>query len=317
MHKLVVVLIIVALCLGAVTIASAQSTPKTDIQRINANAKIDWTNLVYIVEGRGALPGRDIVPNRAQALLKATSYAKMDAIANLRMAIEGTTISYEATGKDFMADVTIRQKIEGFVKHVEVIDTRTEKFEGDTIVVVKMKAPMFGDNSPASVFFADSVAGSTPSDSGVDASVEARVRVVLKPDRKNVSDVVAKAKRSEPAKPYTGVILDATGFKLQRAMSPKIRTTNGVVLWDGIAVSPEILIDKGLASYATSMENAKTNKRAGSNPLIIRCVGRAGGSFYCDPVISDYDAQVLMYENTKSKILDNLNIVIIKDPVFK
>jgi len=344
MRKLVIVLVAVALCLSVVTMCSAQSTPKTSIQQIGENAKIDWTNLVYIVEGHGAVPRPEVVPNRAVAKLKARDYAKMDAIANLRMAIEGTTISYESTGKDYMADTTIRQKIEGFVKNVQIISTSTETVEGDTIVIVKMKAPMFGDNSPASIFLSEPAPSepgtsesnpkaSTDTSSTADVSVEASVKVVLKADKKgspkppeevkatdidpSAPDVMASAKPSEEGKPYTGVIIDATGFKLQRAMSPKIRKGDGSVVWDGVAASPDTVVEKGIVSYATSMDSALKNKRAGSNPLVIRCIGRAGGSFSCDPVLSDGDAQILTYENSKSKFLDDLNVVVIKDPIFK
>lgn len=341
MRKLVVAVVVVALCLTVVTMCSAQNAPKPSIQQIGENAKIDWTNLVYIVEGHGAVPRPEIVPNRAVAKLKARDYAKMDAIANLRMAIEGTTISYESTGKDYMADTTIRQKIEGFVKNVQILSTTTETIEGDTIVVVRMKAPMVGDNSPAAIFLSEpaptepeaSASTDTGSSTSTDVSVEASVKVVLKADKKgspkppeevkatnidpNAPDVMASAKPSAEGKPYTGVIIDATGFKLQRAMSPKIRTGDGSVVWDGISVSPDNVVEKGIVSYATSMQSARKNKRAGSNPLIIRCIGRAGGSFSCDPVLSDGDAQILTYENSKSRFLDDLNVVIIKDPIFK
>lgn len=339
MRKLVVAFVVIALCFAVVSMCSAQGTPKASIQQIGEHAKIDWTNLVYIVEGQGAVPKPEVVPNRAVAKLKARDYAKMDAVANLRMAIEGTTISYEATGKDYMADVTIRQRIEGFVKNVQILSTTTETFEGDTIVVVKMKAPMFGQNSPAAVFLSEtppSESDSSTASNGstsTDVSVEASVKVVLKADKKgtpkppeevkatdidpSAPDVMASAKPSEEGKPYTGVIIDATGYKLQRAMSPKIRKSDGSVVWDGVTASPDTVVEKGIVSYATSMDSARKNKRAGSNPLIIRCIGRSGGSFSCDPVLSDGDAQILIYENGKSKFLDDLNVVVIKDPIFK
>ena len=103
-----------------VAIAAPALGEQPSIQAIGENSKIDWTNLVYIATGDGAMPSPKEESNRGRAYLKAKEYAKMAAIANLYMAIEGTTISYEATGKDFMADATIKQKIDGYVKNVQI-----------------------------------------------------------------------------------------------------------------------------------------------------------------------------------------------------
>lgn len=66
-------------------------------------------------------------------------------------------------------------------------------------------------------------------------------------------------------------------------------------------------------SYATTLKDAEANQRCGGNPLIIRAIGRAGGKFYSDPVISDADAQLLLAENAKSGFLDSFNVIFIKD----
>ena len=114
-----------------------------------------WFNKPSSIKRPGpeqAMPSAAEQPNRARAKLMAKDYAKMDAIANLKMAIEGTTISYESTGKDYMADTTISQKIEGFVNNVQITKYWDEKVEGDTIVVVEVRAPMFSATGPGPVF---------------------------------------------------------------------------------------------------------------------------------------------------------------------
>jgi len=296
-----------------VAIAAPALGEQPSIQAIGENSKIDWTNLVYIATGDGAMPSPKEESNRGRAYLKAKEYAKMAAIANLYMAIEGTTISYEATGKDFMADATIKQKIEGFVKNVQISKDWKETVEGSTIVVVEVRAPMFKNNGPGQIFLKEAPPETT---------VETSVKVVLKPDKAiKMPDLVVRPSLDE--KPYTGCIIDASGYKLERCMSPRIRKQDGSEVWGTVHVSPDMVLDRGIVSYATSMNSAKNNPRAGSNPLIVRATGRAGGRFFSDPVLSDDDASLLVSENGKSKaivgdcgFLDRFNVVFVKDPVL-
>lgn len=284
------------------------------VQQISKGAKIDWTNNVYIATGEGAVPGPSQEPDRARAYLKAKGYARMAAIANLLMAIKGTAITYDATGKDYMADERISQRIEGFVNNVLVTNVTKEVFEGSTIIVVEVRAPMYGDNTPGAVFL------STPPDE-FQHSAATPVRVVAKAPRRPTKGKPApmlpantvSAQPSAPDKPYTALIIDSTGCKIDRCMSPKIRRNDGSEVWGTVKVDYDFVQDHGIVAYATSLSEAKANARCGRNPLIIRAIGRAGGKFYSDPVISDADATLLLDENVKSGFLDRFSVIFVKD----
>ncbi|MCE5199999.1 MAG: hypothetical protein ABFD54_15370 [Armatimonadota bacterium] len=297
-----VLAVAISLCLLASQVLAGPS-----IQKLN-DTRINWTDLVYTATGEGVMPSAKEEPNRARALLKAKGYARMAAIANLLAAIEGTTISYESTGKDYMEDATIRQRIEGYVNNVEVVgEPRMEKIDGDTIVIVTVRAPMFAQSGPGSVFLQSMMSQAQPAG-------KQDVNVTLKPDLKPATvEPYAPAKSSEPDKPYTSVIFDTTGYKLDRCMSPKIRRGDGSEVWGTVKADFDMVLERGIASYATSMDDAKSNARCGSNPLIIEAIGRAGGKFNSDPVISDADADLLIAENAKSGFLDKFNVIIIKD----
>jgi len=299
------------LVVGAVSLAVATGCSADSIQKLGDNGKIDWTNLCYIVQGQGAMPSAKEVPNRARAKLMAKDYAKMDAIANLLMAVEGTAISYESTGKDYMANTTIRQKIEGFVKNVSITKYWDEKIEGDTIIVVEVRAPMFAANGPGTVFVKEE-AKEQPSET----VVETNVKVVLKPDKATSVTTTTIITPVQPNKEFTGLIVDASGYRIDRCMSPKIRRTDGAEVWGTVSGNWDMLQDKGIVAYCTSLTEAKKHPRAGDNPLIIRASGRAGGRFYSDVVLTDGDAQVLMDENAKSHFLDSFNVIFVKDPVL-
>lgn len=301
MRRIIVIPMIVTV---GIALAGACLAGGPSVQRLSDHAKIDWTNLIYVSTGEGAMPSISEEPNRARAYLKAKGYARMAAIANLLAAIEGTTISYDATGKDYMEEATIRQKIEGFVRNVEVTRTTEEKVEGDTMIVVEVRAPIFGQSAPGSVLLGQERV-KRPGGS---------VKVTTKYDARPIPSAdIDVPKPSDPAKPYTSVIIDTCGYRLDRCMSPKIRRGDGTEVWGSVNAPMDVLLERGIASYVTSLEEGRKNWRAGSNPLVIKAIGRAGGKFNSDPVISDSDAQLLVAENAKSGFLNKLAVIIIKD----
>lgn len=109
---------------------------------------------------------------------------------------------------------------------------------------------------------------------------------------------------------YTGLIIDATGLKIDRSMSPKIRRSDGSVIWAGDDANPDFVIDKGIVGYAISMSVAKSNPRAGTNPLIIRAVARYNGdNFHSDPEISMKDSNLLIQAASKDGFLKKFDVI--------
>lgn len=294
------------------------------VQKINKGASIDWNKEVYVARGEGVMPSVKEEPNRARAYQKAKGYAQMAAIANLLMAVEGTTVSYDATGKDYMQDATISQKVAGFVRNVEVVKDEQKQVGKDAMVVVEVRAPMYGQSTPGNVFMKQKF--NEDWDATTKSSANYNVKTVLTPDTpksfKKPGKAAAQdkvygkwtaAKPSEPGHPYTSVIIDTTGYKLDRCMSPKIRTSDGSEVWGSLKVDYEFVQEHGIVAYVTSLDAARANVRCGSNPLIIHAIGRAGGKFYSDPIISDDDADLLLSENRKSGFLDEFDVIVVKD----
>jgi len=118
---------------------------------------------------------------------------------------------------------------------------------------------------------------------------------------------------SEPGKPFTSVIIDASGLNLERCMSPKIRRADGSEVWGTVKVDTEFVEDHGLVAYATSMDDAKKNPRCGLNPMIIKAASIAGGKFGSDPAILNPDADLLVAENAKGGFLEKFNVIFVKD----
>lgn len=124
--------------------------------------------------------------------------------------------------------------------------------------------------------------------------------------------VVCEKEVRQPG-PYTSLIVNTLGLKVQRAMSPKICRTDGSEVWGTVNVDYDFLEDHGIVAYTRSLDDARKNERAGDNPLIIKAIGRAGGKFYCNPVVENADAKLLLDENGKSQFLDKFNVIFVVD----
>ena len=114
--------------------------------------------------------------------------------------------------------------------------------------------------------------------------------------------------------PYTGVIIDCRGFGVERSMSPKIRFQDGGEVWGTVSVDPDWLIEHGIVGYARSMREAVRGDRAGANPLVVQAVGRAGGNFKSDAVVTERDGEYILQANKHDKILDRYRVIFILDP---
>lgn len=297
--------------------------------------QVDWGKETFYASGESAMPSATQQPNRNRAKTEASAQAKKKALANLRTLIAGTSISYEATAKDFMAqNSALRQKIEGYVENARVVRTVSYKRGNSTIVKVTVAAPMYGKNTPGSALLKGMPAVSRMSKSAKAVDV-AMVKVELSEAaiylaKAEASNTMADAKAyraesdsldsDEPAAPeaalYTSVIIDSLGLKVARAMSPKIRNSNGDEVWGTVDMSADEVQDHGPVAYACTMEAAMKSPRAGSNPLILKAIGRAGGNHMCDVVISDEDIATLIAANAAAQppFLAELKVVLVVDP---
>jgi hypothetical protein len=108
---------------------------------------------------------------------------------------------------------------------------------------------------------------------------------------------------------YTGLILDARGLDVQRAMGPRIVDEDGEVLYPDPRHVPEksYLEDHGMAAYASSAEEAP---RSGSHPLLVQAI-RAAGPGHDDLVISRETARQIREANQQSGFLSRWAVSIL------
>ncbi len=70
--------------------------------------------------------------------------------------------------------------------------------------------------------------------------------------------------------PYTGLVVDARGLKVQPALVPKILDEQGVELYQGSYVSRASVAQSGVALYAKDLTAAQTHSRVGKNPMTVK-----------------------------------------------
>ena len=305
----------------------------SDLVQTFKQGQVDWGARMMYATGEGVMPSAKELPNRARALLKAKEYAKMAAIANLLMVIEGTTITYEGAGKQFMADVTLRQKIEGYVKNVSIL--RSERITGKdgTIVKAWVGTPMFGDQTPGTAFLEDLADKEKPKQPPL-------IEIPLEPASPKPSKSTKAAAAEEDATraafcgiasarpidpdttvrptqqkgPYTSLVVDARGFNVPQAISPKVRKLNGDQVYGSVVSRTDPAIRDGLVSYVRTPEGALQSDRSGTNPMTVAAIGRGGGRSMCDVIVSDEVAKSVAAENSAAKFLDQYKVIFVVDP---
>ena len=114
--------------------------------------------------------------------------------------------------------------------------------------------------------------------------------------------------------PFTGLLVDARGLGLKRAICPLILTEGGTMVYGRFKDLTEEQLrfthDSGVVSYLIDPASA-TQSRAGANPLVVRGL-RVDGVCKGNVVISDEEGKLVLAENGKAKFLAKMNVAILK-----
>jgi hypothetical protein len=262
---------------------------------------INWSEGMLSATGVGLMPRNET--DRARAYLKARSYARLDALANLLMLIDRVQIDAQYVGADYTAQSEeIRATISGFVRGAQVLDERKVLIEGQEAVQVTVGTAMYGSRGLSRYLLKPTLTSPTT------ATEPALPRIELvNPNTPATGTPVAEGN-------YTGLIIDARGLKVQPAMAPRILKADGTVLYGAGKFELEQLVEKGMAAYYRDITAARADPRAGSNPLVLRPIGvyrRAVAT--TDVVLSDADAARLLAEDSRTGFLKAMKVVFVVD----
>jgi len=301
-------------------------------EKVTQRGRIDYDKGVLFATGLGAISNKE--PNQAKAYLRARTFAKLDALRNLLMTVDHVRIDSQTTGRDYEAvSDEIRAEIKGIVRGAQIVAERKIPVGNNMMVEVTLATPLYGDRGIASVFLPEMLRRNEEAEEGPDDR-----RVDIPPPAPEEPEEEPLVRRLEPppapkvieprrdalqrddlgrrysADRYTALIVDTRGLGVERCMSPKIRRPDGSEVWGTVRINLDWLIEHGIVVYGRTMAEARRHPRCGENPLVVRAVGRAGGRFNSDAVVSDEDAERILAANERDGFLDKYQVIFVVDP---
>lgn len=265
---------------------------------------IDWEEGMVYAVGDGIPPTNAVNP--AQARARAKRAAIDEAMAQLLETVGSVRVDAESTTRDFINESrAVNTAVSGLVRNAEIEEMRQLD---DGSFQIKMRMPIHGANGLSRTLMPEML------------NRVQQVRIVTRtvrsdgstaPGTEATADPVVDAK-SGPSldQAYTGVIIDATGTDAAEAIYPTILSQSGEVLYGVTEVDPNVAALQGMCAYRKSLDKAKGDKRAGSNPLVLSAI-EATGSGGANLVLSDEDAAKLAELKSAEVLLRDGKVIVV------
>ena len=282
----------------AITFLVTLSAQDNFIGDVFENGSINYGDRTIQAIGIGFIP--ENVINAGQARRSAMRIAKQDALRQLIEIINGVNVTSETTVSGAMFDDVIKTQVQGAIRGARQIGQ--PKYLSDTSVEVVYEVKM-ADISRVLLPMAEKAPTLTFDDTNVSVSGT----VASAPEQQQAgSDTGVKSGG------VTGIIIDGTGLGLRPAMSPRILNQGGSVVYGPGQYSRDYAAANGVAGYAKSLDQAKSDTRVQGNPLVIRAAS-ASGSSSADVIISNADAGKLVIADGAAGLLKNCRVMIVLD----
>jgi len=282
----------------AITILATLSAQDNFIGDVFEKGSINYGDRTIQAIGIGFIP--ENVINAGQARRSAMRIAKQDALRQLIEIVNGVNVTSETTVSGAMFDDVIKTQVQGAIRGARQIGQ--PKYLSDTSVEVVYEVKM-ADISRVLLPMAEKAPTLTYDNANV-----------------TVSGAAAGATNQEQAGTdtgvksggVTGIIIDGTGLGLRPAMSPRILNQGGSVVYGPSQYSRDYAAANGVAGYAKSLDQAKSDTRVQGNPLVIRAAS-ASGSTSADVIISNEDAGRLAVADGAAGLLKNCRVMFVLD----
>ena len=282
----------------AITFLVTLSAQDNFIGDVFENGSINYGDRTIQAIGIGFIP--ENVINAGQARRSAMRIAKQDALRQLIEIVNGVNVTSETTVSGAMFDDVIKTQVQGAIRGARQIGQ--PKYLSDTSVEVVYEVKM-ADISRVLLPMAEKAPTLTFDDTNVSVSGT----VAAAPEQHQAgTDTGVKSGG------VTGIIIDGTGLGLRPAMSPRILNQGGSVVYGPGQYSRDYAAANGVAGYAKSLDQAKSDTRVQGNPLVIRGASTSG-STSADVIISNADAGRLAVADGAAGLLKNCRVMFVLD----
>ena len=255
-----------------------------------ADAAPNWNTGTITVTGMG-VPNPNVATTPAHASMMARRAAIADAYRQLAEAVNGVNVDAETTVEQMMltSDV-VKTKVTAVIRGAKIVSEGELAGGGYSVT---MEIGLFGDKG-----LAETVIERPATIEPFPVPPPTYEPPVYEPNDPTPAPQPRKGN-------YTGLIVDCRGLgTLNPVMSPVVKNANGQKIYGHKNLDYDRVIREGMATYAADMSQAV---RAGSNPMIVRAIGL--DDFNANPVLSNEDADWVLYENSQTHFLDNIAVV--------
>ncbi len=280
-----------------ITILATLSAQDNFIGDVFEKGSINYGDRTIQAIGIGFIP--ENVINAGQARRSAMRIAKQDALRQLIEIVNGVNVTSETTVSGAMFDDVIKTQVQGAIRGARQIGQ--PKYLSDTSVEVVYEVKM-ADISRVLLPMAEKAPTLTYDDVNVGVSTTAAAA----PNQEQAGTDTGKSGG------VTGIIIDGTGLGLRPAMSPRILNQGGSIVYGPGQYSRDYAAANGVAGYAKSLDQAKSDTRVQGNPLVIRAAS-ASGSSSADVIISNADAGKLSVADGAAGLLKNCRVMFVLD----
>jgi len=282
----------------AITFLVTLSAQDNFIGDVFENGSINYGDRTIQAIGIGFIP--ENVINAGQARRSAMRIAKQDALRQLIEIVNGVNVTSETTVSGAMFDDVIKTQVQGAIRGARQIGQ--PKYLSDTSVEVVYEVKM-ADISRVLLPMAEKA----PTLTFDDVNVTVAGTAAAAPEQQQTgTDTGVKSGG------VTGIIIDGTGLGLRPAMSPRILNQGGSVVYGPGQYSRDYAAANGVAGYAKSLDQAKSDTRVQGNPLIIRAASTSG-STSADVIISNADSGKLAIADGAAGLLKNCRVMFVLD----
>ena len=283
----------------AITILATLNAQDNFIGDVFEKGSINYGDRTIQAIGIGFIP--ENVINAGQARRAAMRIAKQDALRQLIEIVNGVNVTSETTVSGAMFDDVIKTQVQGAIRGARQIGQ--PKYLSDTSVEVVYEVKM-ADISRVLLPMAEKAP--TLTFDNVTATAPAGTAAAAPEQQQAGTDTGIKSGG------VTGIIIDGTGLGLRPAMSPRILNQGGSVVYGPGQYSRDYAAANGVAGYAKSLDQAKSDTRVQGNPLVIRAASTSGSSS-ADVIISNADAGKLSVADGAAGLLKNCRVMFVLD----
>lgn len=267
---------------------------------------VNWTKQTVTIVAMGAPKAGSTSPG--QKKLTAREAALAIAYRDLAATVSGIHVSASVTVRDCALESSVvKTDLDAFIKGAEILNDKEKWDRDDEVYTVVVMLPLSGS-----------------SDNSLMKVLVPHVDDVVKPIEERKPEPAPIVKPTPPPTPlpkpsggpYTGLIIDCRGLGVKAAISPKVLRPDNSEVWGTVsAITQEAVNQNGIVGYLSTIEAAQQSPRAGSNPLIVRAIGKQG-SFEANAVVSVEDARNILDANKEAsnpKFLDSFHVVFVID----